>query len=203
MLFEEELEAELDLTGFGPPPFGDFGAGIGGFGLLGGGIGGISSLDIARHGLPLALMPPMIRIPPPPHRLARELPFLSCVVGLACLMALHTYSLSCAALLLAVSLLLTYIEIYRPRPPNCEEQRWRVLSVARFSAVTLVSMLLLRYLQSSASRLLWGTPRFQLPWTFVGCWLSIFATVCYEAVRLNGRLSIIQFNRFAHAMDAR
>jgi len=95
--------------------------GIGGMGDIGfGGFGfGVQPAfhDLeAVGGFGLGLIPPplmhvplgMLRVPPPPHRLYREVPTLVIIFAASCLVCLHAYGLAVAAFLALVSLCLTY-----------------------------------------------------------------------------------------------
>jgi len=149
-------------------------------------VGGELELELLR-----AYLAPFFRRPPLPHRIPLELPTVGSVVIIACLIALHTYSLSCALLLLAVSLSGIIVVICAPVFPNSAPRPQVAKRFALVGGVCLVAMLFVRFFQSLTSRLVWRTPPFEVPWTFICCWLAIVAVICFETVRQNGRLATI------------
>ena len=155
-------------------------------------VGGILlQFELVRAFQPIFASLPLFRHPPWPHRIPLELPTVGSVVIIACLMALHTYSLSCALLLLTVSLFGIHVAIYGPIMPNSVPRRQVAKNFALVGGVCLIAVLVMRFLQSLATRLVWRTPPFEVPWTFICCWLAIFAAICLETVRQNGRLAMI------------
>ena len=106
---------------------------------------------------------------------------------------LHHYNIIVAALLPALIAVLMHFSLYipdpLPPPPLGPPSFCSIGAVLVARAVTLVLLLLLRFLQCTLNRLVWGTPPMQMPWRFVGAWALCLAGLCGERFRHGNRLS--------------
>ena len=127
--------------------------------------------------------------PPSPSQLVGDLPVLFFLYLIAFLFVLYSYNLA-TAVLLAVAFLFQTLPLYSDlHPPPGYEALGVMGFTFVFGLMGLALLLAARCVQSLASWLVWGTPRMEMPWRFIGAWAFCLAALCRERWCLGGLLA--------------